>query len=92
MTEYMARGNGSTFDSALPMARKYNVGAINWGFVLGKSQTNLPWDSWEKPYTKSQPTLWFHDIFYADGKPYRPAETAQIKAMTAEAEKAFRKK
>ncbi|CAM3253062.1 cellulase family glycosylhydrolase [Asticcacaulis taihuensis] len=92
MTEYMARGNGSTFDSALPMARKYNVGAINWGFVLGKSQTNLPWDSWEKPYTKSQPTLWFHDIFYPDGTPYRAAEPAQIKAMTTEAEKAFRKK
>ncbi len=91
MTEYMARGNGSTFDSALPMARKYNVGAINWGFVLGKSQTNMPWDSWEKPYTKSQPTLWFHDIFYPDGTPYRAAEPAQIKAMTTEAEKAFRK-
>jgi hypothetical protein len=92
MTEYMARGNGSTFDTALPMARKYNVGAINWGFVLGKSQTNMPWDSWEKPYTKNQPTLWFHDIFYPDGTPYRAAEPAQIKAMTAEAKKAFKKK
>jgi hypothetical protein len=92
MTEYMARGNGSTFDSALPMARKYNVGAINWGFVLGKSQTNMPWDSWERPYTKSQPTLWFHDIFYPDGKPYRPAETQQIKTMTTEAAKTFKKK
>ncbi|ESQ84081.1 beta-1,4-xylanase [Asticcacaulis sp. AC466] len=91
MTEYMARGNGSTFDSALPMARKYNVAAINWGFVLGKSQTNMPWDSWEKPYTKSQPTLWFHDIFYPDGKAYRQAEVEQIKAMTTEAAKAFKK-
>jgi hypothetical protein len=89
MTEYMARGNGSTFDSALPMARKYNVAAINWGFVLGKSQTNMPWDSWEKPYVKNQPTLWFHDIFYQDGKSYRPAETDQIRTMTAEAAKAF---
>ncbi len=92
MTEYMARGNGSTFDSALPMARKYNVGAINWGFVLGKSQTNMPWDSWEKPYVKNPPTLWFHDIFYPDGKPYRQAEVDQIKAMTAQAAKTFRKK
>ena len=92
MTEYMARGNGSTFDSALPMARKYNVGAINWGFVLGKSQTNMPWDSWERPYVKSQPTLWFHDIFYPDGKAYRQAEVDQIRSMTAEADKAFHKK
>ncbi|MBP2161494.1 MULTISPECIES: cellulase family glycosylhydrolase [Asticcacaulis] len=89
LTEYMARGNGSTFDSALPIARKYNVGVINWGFVLGKSQTNMPWDSWERPYTANPPTLWFHDIFHLDGKPYRKAETDQIKAMTAEAEKAF---
>ena len=92
LTEYMARGNGSTFDTSLPMARKYNVGAINWGFVLGKSQTNMPWDSWERPYTKSPPTLWFHDIFYADGTPYRKAETDQIRAMTSAAEDAFKKK
>ncbi|EGF93132.1 c [Asticcacaulis biprosthecium C19] len=92
LTEYMARGNGSTFDSALPLARKYNVGVINWGFVLGKSQTNMPWDSWERPYTLNQPTLWFHDIFHPDGTPYRKAETDQIKAMTAEAEKAFNQK
>ncbi|ESQ90144.1 beta-1,4-xylanase [Asticcacaulis sp. AC460] len=92
LTEYMARGNGSTFDSALPIARKYNVGVINWGFVLGKSQTNMPWDSWERPYTANPPTLWFHDIFHADGTPYRKAEVDQIKAMTAEAEKAFSQK
>ena len=35
-TEYMARGNGSTFDGSLPVAKKYNVGAINWGLVAGK--------------------------------------------------------
>jgi hypothetical protein len=74
------------------MARKYNVAVINWGFVLGKSQTNMPWDSWEKPYIKNPPTLWFHDIFYPDGKPYRKAETDQIKAMTTEAEAAFKKR
>ena len=38
-TEYMARGNGSTFQGSLPIAKKYNVGAINWGFVAGKTQT-----------------------------------------------------
>src|SRR5216683_3095972 len=44
-TEYMARGNGSTFQGSLPIAKKYNVGAINWGLVAGKTQTYLPWDS-----------------------------------------------
>ncbi|WP_443751301.1 cellulase family glycosylhydrolase [Asticcacaulis solisilvae] len=90
LTEYMARGNGSTFDSALPMGRKYNVAMINWGFVVGKTQTNMPWDSWQRPYTTTQPTLWFHDIFQPDGTPYRKAETDQIKRMTAEAEAAFK--
>src|SRR6476646_836291 len=31
-TEYMARPNGSTFQAILPVAKKYNVAAINWGF------------------------------------------------------------
>jgi hypothetical protein len=44
-TEYMARGNGSTFQGSLPIAKRYNVAAYNWGLVAGKTQTNLPWDS-----------------------------------------------
>lgn len=81
-TEYMARGAGSTFDGSLPIAKKYNVGAINWGFVNGKSQTNFPWDSWEHPYVLRPPTLWFHDVFYADGKPYRQHEVDVIRELT----------
>jgi hypothetical protein len=39
-------------------------------------------DSWQKPYTDREPAMWFHDIFYFDGKPYRPEEVAFIKQMT----------
>ena len=81
-TEYMARGNGSTFDGVLPIAKKYNVGAINWGLVVGKTQTNLPWDSWEKPYVLSQPQIWFHEVFYGDGRPYREHEVELIRELT----------
>ncbi|MEI9981387.1 MAG: cellulase family glycosylhydrolase [Edaphobacter sp.] len=81
-TEYMARGNGSTFDGSLPIAKKYNVGAINWGLVAGKTQTYLPWDSWEKPYTQSQPPIWFHEIFRQDGTPYRQHEVDLIRKLT----------
>ncbi len=81
-TEYMARGNKSTFQGSLPVARKYTVAAINWGFVAGKTQTNLPWDSWQKPYTDREPEVWFHEIFYPDGRPYRPEEVEFIKEMT----------
>ena len=51
----MARGNGSTFAVALPVLEKHGIAAYNWGFVAGKTQTNLPWDSWQKPYTDREP-------------------------------------
>jgi hypothetical protein len=81
-TEYMARGAGSTFDTILPLAKQYHVGAINWGLVKGKTQTNLPWDSWERPYVLIQPTVWFHDVFYPDGKPYRQHEVDLMRELT----------
>ncbi|NGM67232.1 cellulase family glycosylhydrolase [Sphingobacterium sp. SGR-19] len=80
-TEYMARPNGSTFATFLPIAKKYNVGMINWGFVDGKTQTKFPWDSWTKTYT-DEPPVWFHDILRGDGSPYDPAETEVIKSLT----------
>jgi len=81
-TEYMARGAGSTFDTILPLAKQLNVGAVNWGLVVGKTQTNLPWDSWVHPYVLSQPTIWFHEVFYGDGKPYREREVELIQQLT----------
>lgn len=80
-TEYMARGNGSTFDGVLPIGKRLNVAMINWGFVDGRTQTRLPWDSWKKPYTYDEPTIWFHEVLRADGKPYRDAEVALIKRL-----------
>jgi hypothetical protein len=82
-TEYMARGNGSTFEGSLPVAKKYHVGAINWGLVAGKTQTYLPWDSWQHPYTDRQPKVWFHEVFRTDGQPYRVEETMLIKELTS---------
>jgi hypothetical protein len=81
-TEYMARPNGSTFEGILPIAKKYKVAAINWGLVAGKTQTYLPWDSWQHPYTDRQPAVWFHEVFKEDGKPYRPQETDFIRNIT----------
>lgn len=79
-TEYMARSTGNTFEDILPLAKKFNVAAINWGFVAGKSQTNMPWDSWQNPYANGRaPAVWFHDILHADGKPYRAAEIPVLK-------------
>jgi hypothetical protein len=82
-TEYMARGAGSTFDGVLPVGKRMNVGMISWGFVNGKTQTNLPWDSWQRPYVNTQPMIWFHDILHPDGTPYREREVEILRALSA---------
>lgn len=81
-TEFMARPRGSTFEAILPLAKKNRVAAINWGLVVGKTQTNLPWDSWSHPYVKEQPPEWFHEVFYGDGRPYRQSEAQLIRRLT----------
>ena len=82
-TEFMARSVGSTFDTILPIAKQHHVAAINWGFVVGKTQTNLPWDSWQKPYVLAQPPVWFHEVLYPDGRPYRQREADLIRELTS---------
>ena len=74
-----------SLDTILPIAYKYRVAAINWGFVQGKTQTWYPWDSWTRPYTLEQPSVWHHDIFTPDGKPYRQRELDIIRALTTQA-------
>ena len=82
-TEYMARGSNSLFTNILPVAKQYKVAAINWGLVVGKTQTNLPWDSWEKPYTNGRELkFWFHEVFNSDGSPYKKEEAEAIKQAT----------
>jgi Glycosyl hydrolase family 10 len=81
-TEYLARGNKSTFEGSLSLAKKYNVGAINWGLVDGKTQCRLPWDSWKQPYVGREPPIWHHEIFKTDGTPYKAEEVALIRQLT----------
>jgi hypothetical protein len=81
-TEYMARPAGSTFDTILPIAKQERVGAINWGFVAGKTQTYFPWESWQHPYILDQPPVWFHEVLRSDGTPYRQAEVDLIRKLT----------
>lgn len=80
-TEFMARSLDSTVESILPIAKRHNVGAFTWGLVAGKTQTYLPWDSWERPVTGS-PQLWFHDLLQPGGRPYRADEVRTIQKLT----------
>jgi hypothetical protein len=78
-TEYMARTRNSRFSNTLPLLKDKKVGAINWGFVEGKTNTIYAWDT---PLPDGgQPIEWFHDIFKRDGTPYREDEVNLIKKL-----------
>jgi len=78
-TEYMARPRNSRFSTILPLLKKENVGAINWGFVAGKTNTIYAWDT---PMPDgAEPIEWFHEIFRKDGTPYRADEVNLIRKL-----------
>ncbi|MDB5142710.1 MAG: cellulase family glycosylhydrolase [Mucilaginibacter sp.] len=80
-TEYMARLRNSTFENTMPMLKKENVGAINWGLVSGKTNTIYAWDA---PMPNGdEPKVWFHDIFRKDGTPYNMNEIDLIKKLNS---------
>ncbi|ASW88688.1 cellulase family glycosylhydrolase [Mycobacterium marseillense] len=79
-TEYMARPRGSTVQNILPVAKRHNVGAINWGLVAGKTQTYFPWDSWDHPYT-TVPKVWFHDLIRPEGRPFQDIEVLTVRKL-----------
>ncbi len=80
-TEYMARLRDSRFSNILPLLKQEHIAAINWGLVAGKTNTIYAWKS---PIPDgSEPKEWFHDIFRANGEPYRPAEVALIRQLNS---------
>jgi len=79
-TEYMARPRGSTVQSILPVAKRLNVGAINWGLVAGKTQTYFPWETWDHPAT-TVPKVWFHDLIRPEGRPFQDIEVLTVRKL-----------
>ena len=92
----MAREFGTTFKFTLPIFKDHNIGAYNWGFVAGKSQTHFGWETILKikelkdkgEFIREgedipEPNVWFHDIFRKDGSSYDEAEIDFIKKITA---------
>ncbi|MXV13802.1 glycoside hydrolase family 2 TIM barrel-domain containing protein [Hufsiella ginkgonis] len=84
-TEYMARKNGSTFQAILPLLKRENIAAINWGFVAGKTNTIFAWSS-PMPGVK-EPELWFHDIYRKDGSAFNDEEVKSIKQFTGKSKR-----
>lgn len=82
-TEYMARRNNSLFPNIMPLLKRNNIGAINWGFVSGKTNTIFAWD--EPRTNEKEPSLWFHDVLRKDKTAFDPAEVEFIKRMNGKA-------
>ncbi|MDR1130756.1 MAG: cellulase family glycosylhydrolase [Prevotellaceae bacterium] len=78
-SEWMNRPSKSTVEDVMPLLKEENVGAIMWGLVNGKTQTDLPWGFRPEklPYTGE----WQHDLFHGDFTPYRESELALIKQL-----------
>ena len=79
-TEYLARGQGSTFQAMLPLLKEKQISAINWGFVAGKTNTVFPWSSWDEEFD-SLPKIWHHDIYLSDKTPYDQKEIDFLKEI-----------
>jgi len=78
-TEYLTRPR-STFIDNLPVLHEEKVGAYNWGFVAGKTQTIYA-GGWGSPHT-AEPPVWYCDIFREDGSAYDENEIKLIKKLT----------
>ncbi|MEM6562286.1 MAG: 1,4-beta-xylanase [Planctomycetota bacterium] len=73
MTEWLARDRGSTVADCLPVMKELGVGAINWGFVVGKTQTHFNWASRRRFDANGvQVTV---DRLRAEGQIVRPGDT-----------------
>ncbi|MNY44904.1 hypothetical protein D3C86_1799710 [compost metagenome] len=76
----MARTRNSLFGNIMPLLKKENIGAYNWGLVAGKTNTKYAWDT---PMPNgAEPKIWFHDIFNADGSAYKQDEVELIRSLT----------
>jgi hypothetical protein len=86
-TGFLARNQGSSLEAILPVALKYDVGALVGDLVQGKTQRWLPWDSWKTPYVDREPSVWSQDLFRTTGPLYRKEDADIIRQMIASAPK-----
>jgi hypothetical protein len=87
-TGFLARNQGSSVEAILPIALKYDVGALVGDLVQGKTMRFLPWDSWQTPYVGREPSVWSQDLFLSTGPIYQQNDADVIKQMIAQAPRA----
>ena len=88
LTEWLLRITGSRVFEIYPLLWLENIANCCWGFVVGKTQTNEPWDIMWKALDDGKAdnydfTKWMHDLFRPNLRPYDPKEIALIEKFNA---------
>ncbi len=84
-TEWLNRINNSNIKDIYPLFYIKKISCFLWGFVVGKTQTNEPWDAlWDDYYRPGSHvnydfTKWQHDIYRQNYRPYDPEEIEILK-------------
>ena len=83
LTEWLNRILHNNVAEVYPILYMNNIANYCWGFVLGKTQTNEPWDSLWAQYDNGTAgdydfTKWMHDLFRPNLRPYDPKEIELI--------------
>ncbi|MBQ2705147.1 MAG: cellulase family glycosylhydrolase [Clostridia bacterium] len=83
VTEWLHRINHNNVAEIYPLLYIENVANYCWGFVIGKTQTNEPWDYMWELVDKGEGqnldfTKWQHDLFRPNLRPYDPKEIELI--------------
>lgn len=84
LTEWLQRINHNDVKEIYPLLYLTNIANYCWGFVVGKTQTNEPWDALWEQWDRGEDhgydfTKWQHDLFRPNGRPYDPHEIELIR-------------
>ena len=85
-TEWLGRTFRNRVQEMFPLFFLEKIGCFNWGFVAGLYQTYEPWESvWERYKNGTAGdldfTVWFHDLYRPNLRPYDPHEIDLIKEI-----------
>lgn len=85
-TEWLARTRENDVRTHLAAYHDRGIGCYTWGFVNGKTQTHLPWNTAQTSIAEAvedeETDVWFHDLLHANGTPYRPDEVDCFRELT----------
>lgn len=81
ITEWLFRAGGNTYETHLPLFAERRIGIWQWGFITGKTQTNLSWSTMNGGTPNPVPEIWQHDILFPDHTPYDPKEIALLEKI-----------